>query len=91
MNVYDMTKLFNPITTTPKKGVNVRELVKAKYPLHYEKLRLNTFDWETDLDGVLDFLYGEREFGFMCFLYGVPLFDVSKIINLIEANCEVKQ
>ncbi len=90
MNAYEVMKLLHPVKTTPKKGVNVHELVKTKFPQQYIKLFLFTFDWN-DLDGVLDFLYGERELGFLSASYGVLKTEITKIINLIEAHCEVKK
>ena len=38
---YDIVKSFNPIKTTPNAGVNVQELVKAKFPKLYTNLQLN--------------------------------------------------
>lgn len=84
MNSYEAIKIVYPITTTPKKGINVAELVKAKYPVFYKFLTA-VFDWN-DLDGILDFLYGERGLGLM----GIPEADISEIISLIESNCEIK-
>ena len=86
MNAYEIMKLLHPIKTTPRAGANVRELVKEKFPQLYAKLFLDKFDW-SDLDGVLDFLYGERELGF----FSVPRRDITEIILLIESNCEVKK
>lgn len=86
MNSYEVMKILYPITTTAKKGVNVQELVKTKFPKQYKELLLYTFKWD-DLDGVLDFLYGEREIGFL----NVPKSEIDKIIALIENGCEVKQ
>lgn len=90
MNEYEVFKLMHPVKTTPREGVNVHELVKTKFPQQYIKLFLFTFDWN-DLDGVLDFLYGERELGFLSMSYGVLKTEITEIINLIEANCEVKK
>ena len=90
MNTYEVMKLLHPVTTTPKKGVNVHELVKTTFPKEYIKLFLFTFDWN-DLDGILDFLYGERELGFVATSFGITKSDITDIINLIESNCEVKQ
>lgn len=90
MNAYEVMKLLHPVKTTPKKGVNVHELVKTKFPQQYIKLFLFTFDWN-DLDGVLDYLYGERELGFISSILGIPKTDITEIINLIESNCEVKK
>lgn len=84
MNAYDVVKAVYPMKTTPKEGVNIAELVKAKYPKHYGYFT-KYFDWN-DLDGILDFLYGERDLG----LVGVPKADINEIIKLIESNCEVK-
>ena len=81
MTAYLGTKILNPVTTTPKKGVNVHELVKATFPKEYKDLKLFTFAWD-NLDGVLDYLYGLRE---TCHV------DTTAIIKLIEDNCEVKQ
>lgn len=86
MNAYEVLKLLHPIKTTPKAGVNVQELVKTKFPKQYIKLFLADFDWN-DLDGVLDFLYGERE---LCF-FSIPKSEITEIINLIECNCEVNR
>lgn len=81
MNAYEAMKLLHPVKTTPKKGVDVQEHVKEKFPQQYIKLFLFTFDWN-DLDGVLDFLYGIRE---------TLHFNTTEIIKLIESNCEVKK
>lgn len=85
---YNVLKAVYPVKTTPKAGVNVQELVKEKFSKQYKDLQLNTFDWN-DIDGVLDFLYGERKIGFLCALWGIQREDITKIINLIESNCEV--
>ncbi len=90
MNEYEVFKLMHPVTTTPRKGVNVHELVKTTFPKQYLRLFLFTFDWN-DLDGVLDYLYGERELGFISSILGIPKTEITKIINLIEAHCEVKK
>lgn len=90
MNAYEAVKLLHPVKTTPKKGVNVHELVKTTFPKQYLRLFLFTSDWN-DLDGVLDYLYGERELGFISSILGIPKTDITEIINLIEANCEVKK
>ena len=81
MNAYEAMKLLHPVKTTPKKGVDVQEHVKEKFPQQYIKLFLFTFDW-SDLDGVLDYLYGIRE---------TLHFNTTEIIKLIESNCEVKK
>ena len=90
MNAYEVMKLLHPVTTVPKKGVDVYGLVKTTFPKQYLKLFLFSFDWN-DLDGVLDFLYGERELGFLSTSCGIPKSDITEIINLIESNCKVKQ
>ena len=90
MNEYEVFKLMHPVKTTPREGVNVHELVKTTFPKQYLRLFLFTFDWN-DLDGVLDYLYGERELGFLSASYGISKFDITEIINLIESNCEVKK
>lgn len=84
MNGYEIMKLLHPIKTTPRAGVDVQKLAKEKFPQLYAKLFLDKFDW-SDLDGVLDFLYGERELGF----FSVPKQDITEIILLIESNCKV--
>ena len=84
---YSVLKVVYPIKTTAKAGVNVRELVMAKYSQSFEKLRLSDFDWN-DLDGILDFLYGARKLG-VCKLYGVSEAEVTELINFIESNGEV--
>ncbi len=86
---YDIVKAFNPIKTTPNAGVNVQELIKEKFPKLYKDLQLNIFDWANDLDGILDFLYGERELGFMISLYAISKTEISELIKVIESNCKV--
>lgn len=81
MNVYDVMKLLHPVKTTAHEGVNVQELVKTTFPQKYNDYALFTFDW-SDLDGVLDYLYGIRE---------TLHFNTTEIIKLIESNCEVKK
>lgn len=81
MNAYEAMKLLHPVKTTPKKGVDVQEHVKEKFPQKYNDYALFAFDWN-DLDGVLDFLYGIRE---------TLHFNTTEIIKLIESNCEVKK
>ena len=90
MNEYEVFKLMHPVKTTPREGVNVHELVKTTFPKQYLRLFLFTFDWN-DLDGVLDYLYGERELGIISSILGIPKTEITKIINLIEAHCEVKK
>lgn len=90
MNAYEVMKILHHVKTTPKNDVDVHELVKTTFPQQYIKLFLFTFDWN-DLDGVLDFLYGERELGFLSASYRISKFDITEIINLIESNCEVKK
>ena len=87
---YDIVKAFNPIKTTAKAGANVQALVKEKFPKQYHDLKLNDFNWTNDLDGILDFLYGERELGLLRALYGISKAEITEIIKLIESNCEVK-
>lgn len=81
MNAYDVMKLLHPVKTTAHEGVNVQELVKTTFPQNYNDYALFTFDW-SDLDGVLDYLYGIRQ---------TLHFDTTEIIKLIESNCEVKK
>lgn len=90
---YDIVKAFNPIKTTPKAGVNVQELVKTKFPKLYENLQLNSFDWQNNLDGVLDFLYGERDLGLLSqlFRFSVSKSELTELIKNIESNCEVRR
>ena len=90
IGAYDIVKSFYPVKTTPKAGVNVRELVQTKYPLLYKVLGLGVFDWEKDLDGVLDFLYGEQEIGIMCGLLGIAKSEITELIKYIEGSCEVR-
>lgn len=85
---YNVVKAVLPIKTTPKAGVDVHALVKEKFPQQYKGLFLDSFEW-TDLDGVLDFLYGERDLGLVGFLTGISKTDISEIIKLIESNSEV--
>ncbi len=86
---YNIVKAIYPIKTTPNAGVNVQELVKIRFAKQYNALQLKFFDWN-DIDGVLDFLYGERQLGLICMLAGIEKTDISEIINLIESNCEIK-
>ena len=87
---YDVVKAVYPVNTTPKAGANVQQLVKTKFPKQYNDLQLNTFDWN-DLDGVLDFLYGERKLGLLSMLLGISKTNITQIIDLIESNCEVQK
>lgn len=86
---YNVVKAVYPIKTTPKAGANVQQLVQVKFPKQYKDLHLNAFDWN-DLDGVLDFLYGERKLGLLSVIWGISKTSITEIINLIESNCEVK-
>ena len=88
---YDIVKAFNPIKTTAKAGANVQALVKEKFPKQYHDLKLNDFNWTNDLDGILDFLYGERELGLLRALYRISKAEITEIIKLIESNCEVRR
>ena len=90
VGAYEIIKAFNPVKTTAHAGANVQALVKEKFPKQYNDLRLNDFNWANDLDGILDFLYGERELGLLRTLYGISRAEIVKIINLIESNCKVK-
>ncbi len=90
VGAYDIVKAFNPVKTTANAGANVQELVKEKFPKQYNDLKLNDFNWANDLDGILDFLYGERELGLLRALYGISKAEITEIIKLIESNCEVK-
>ncbi len=90
MNAYEVLKLLHPIKTIPKTDVNIQKLVMERYPKQYIQLFLFTFDWD-DLDGVLDFLYGEHKLGILCQSFGVPKSDVTEIIDLIESNSEIKK
>lgn len=87
---YNVVKAVYPITTTAHEGVNVQQLVKEKYPTQYKALQLYSYDWANNLDGVLDFLYGERDLGLIASLYGIKIDCISEIIKLIESNCEVR-
>ena len=87
---YDIVKAFNPIKTTAKVG-DVQNLVKDTFPKLYKDLQLSRFDWQNDLDGVLDFLYGERELGIMCTLRGIAKSSVTELIKFIESKCEVRR
>lgn len=90
VGAYDIVKAFNPVKTTAKASANVQALIKEKFPKQYNDLQLYIFDWDNDLNGILDFLYGEREIGLFRALYGISKADIIKIIKLIESNCEVK-
>lgn len=92
VGAYDIVKAFNPVKTTAKAGVNIHELVKVKFPKLYEDLQLKSFDWQNNLDGVLDFLYGERDLGLIASLTGAQILksSITELIKLIESNCEVK-
>ncbi|MDE6597246.1 MAG: hypothetical protein K2K60_01230 [Clostridia bacterium] len=90
MNAYDVAKLLHPVKTTAHEGVDVHELVKKTFPKEYNAYMLYSFDWN-DLDGVLDFLYGERDLGLLSEYLKIPKTNITEIIKLIEANCEVKK
>ena len=78
---YHVLKAVYPVKTTPNAGVNVQELVKAKYPDYYKYFNLN-FDWN-DLDGILDFLYFHAKI--------LHVAEAQQVIDLIESNCEVQK
>ncbi|MDE7329989.1 MAG: hypothetical protein K2N30_02675 [Clostridia bacterium] len=91
--VYNVAKAVNPKHTIPKAGADVEKLVKDKYPKLYHNLTLDVFDWKNNLDGVLDFLYGEKNMGFLAALFGLRVSnsEVSELIRFIESNCEVRR
>lgn len=91
VGAYDIVKAFHPVKTTANASANVQALVKEKFPKQYNDLKLNDFNWVNDLDGILDFLYGERELGLLRALYGISKAEITEIINLIESNCEVRR
>ena len=91
VGAYDIVKAFHPVKTTANAGANVQALIKEKFPKQYNDLKLNNFDWVNDLDGILDFLYGERELGLLRALYGISKSEITEIINLIESNCGVRR
>lgn len=90
MNAYEVMKLMHSVKTTAHEGVDVHELVKKTFPQEYNDYLLFAFDWN-DLDGVLDFLYGERDLGLLSTYFRIPKINITAIINLIEANCEVQK
>ncbi len=91
VGAYEIVKAMNPIHTTPKAGANVQELVKGKFPKLYNGLRLAEFNWQNDLDGILDFLYGERDIGIVSALLSITKAELTELIKFIEKNCEVRR
>lgn len=86
LGAYEIVKAFHPVKTTANAGANVQELIKEKFPKQYNDLQLSGFDWVNDLDGILDFLYGERDLGLLRALYGISKADIIGIIKLIEVR-----
>ena len=78
---YEVVKAVYPIKTTPKAGVNVKALVKAKFPDYYRYFSAH-LNWD-DLDGILDFLYFHSKI--------LKIGSAQKVIDLIENNCEVRR
>lgn len=72
----------HPPVTKVKEGLDIRQLVKDKYGAGHENFLLWTLDW-SDIDGVLDYLYG------VLFTSPTPQPRIKEIIDFIEENCEV--
>lgn len=79
--IYDGIKKRHPIITRVKPGIDIRQLVHEKYSAYYESLLLWALDW-SDIDGVLDYLYG------ILFTAPTPQPQVKEIIDFIEQHCE---
>lgn len=90
---YDVVKAVYPIHTVAKAGVDVEELVKSNYPKLYKQLYLYIpfFNFVDNLDGILDYLYGEREIGFFRIAHNITTTEITELIQFIESNCEVKK
>ena len=81
--VYDVTKAVYQIKTTAKPGYDIPALIKSEFAaLYATDYGLKHIDLN-DLDGVLDYLYGGYK------LLGKAHY--KKLIDFIEARCEVKR
>lgn len=79
-NIYSAIKAARPIHTTVNPGVNIQKLVYEEHEGLYKYFMLKRLDW-TDIDGVLDYLYGLRD------ICGFARAD--EIIKTIEKNVTI--
>lgn len=79
-HIYDGLKERHPLNTRVKPGIDIQKLVYDTYPETCQALLLWFLDW-SDIDGVLDYLYGVK-------VTHPSIPQVKDIIELIEKNCE---
>lgn len=79
--IYDGIKERHTLNTKVKPGVDIQSLVQDKYSEVYTNYLLWMLDW-SDIDGVLDYLYGAF------FTSPTPPQEVREVIDFIEENCE---
>lgn len=76
--IYAGIKERHPLNTKVKPGVNIQKLVHDTFPDFFHSLLLFMLDW-SDIDGVLDYLYG------ISVTHLLP--QAKEVIALIERNC----
>ena len=81
-NIYSVIKAAHPIHTTVKDGVNMQKLVIEQHEGLYRYFLLKRLDW-SDIDGVLDYLYGLRDW------LNIP--EADTLIKFIESHCEIER
>lgn len=79
---YAAVKAAHPIHTTVKDGVNLQKLVIEQHEGLYRYFLLKRLDW-TDIDGVLDYLYGLRDW------LNIP--EADTLIKFIESHCNIER
>ena len=79
---YAAVKAAHPIHTTVKDGVNLQKLVIEQHEGLYRYFLLKRLDW-SDIDGVLDYLYGLRDW------LNIP--EAATLIKFIESYCNIEQ
>lgn len=81
--LYNAVQVAHPIQTTAKPGYDIPALIKSEFAdLYATDYGLKYIDLN-NLDGVLDYLYGGYK------LFGKTHY--KKLIDFIEARCEVKR
>ncbi len=77
--IYAGIKDRHPLNTKVKPGVDIQKLVHDTLPDFFHSMLLFMLDW-SDIDGVLDYLYG------ISVTHSLP--QAKEVIALIERNCE---
>ena len=77
--IYAGLKERHPLNTKIKPGIDIQKLVHDTFPDFFHALLLWALNW-SDIDGVLDYLYG------ISVTHSIP--QTKEVIKLIERNCE---